>query len=280
MIKEVSSIANTGTLVRHLVKSFVFNGGEVQASLPGISSSMTDKQFFIYTQLEDSKDIMELLMVTDAIRRYNYRAEIDVHIPYVPYARQDRVMQEGEALSIAVMANLINSQNYAKVIIWDAHSDVTTALKNNCVNFHVKDLINPLFNGFTSTFISEDNAFLVAPDAGSIKKISEVSKKYRIPMIRADKHRDVKTGKITETIVYSDHVGDKDFLIVDDICDGGRTFIELAAKLKEKTTGKVYLYVTHGIFANGLELFEGKIDKIFCPNVFSKVQDHPLLVRI
>jgi ribose-phosphate pyrophosphokinase len=181
------------------------------------------------------------------------------------------------------MANLINSQNYREVNIWDAHSDVTPALINRVVSTPVEDIISEVVANssmYDRAIMNGRNTILVAPDAGSIKKISKVAQKFSYPMVRADKHRDVATGQITETVVYSENVGGKNFLIVDDICDGGRTFTELADKLRLLTTGKIMLYVTHGIFSKGLEVFEGKIDKIFCPNVFSTVQDHPILERM
>lgn len=220
--------------------SFIFNGGEIQVKVDVNNFYEGKVRCLIDARLESANDIMELFMVTDAIRTFEPKADIELQIPYVPYARQDRVMQEGEALGIVVMARLINAQKYSNIVIWDAHSDVTPALLHNSRNIHPKDLVRPVFTGQASnTYISNENTILVAPDAGSIKKVSAVAKEYSMPMVRADKHRDVKTGQITETIVYSEHVGDKDFLIIDDICDGGRTFIELAAKLREKTTGKI-----------------------------------------
>jgi ribose-phosphate pyrophosphokinase len=61
--------------------------------------------------------------------------------------------------------------------------------------------------------------------------------------------------------------GARDFLIVDDICDGGRTFIELAKVLRPLTSGQVKLYVTHGIFSAGFEALAG-LDRIFVANPF------------
>ena len=78
-------------------------------------------------------------------------------------------------------------------------------------------------------------------------------------MIECSKNRDVKTGKLTGFSVYTDDLNGKDCLIVDDICDGGGTFIGLAEKLKNKNSGKLYLAVSHGIFSNGftnLDCFE------------------------
>jgi ribose-phosphate pyrophosphokinase len=50
--------------------------------------------------------------------------------------------------------------------------------------------------------------------------------------------------------------------MVDDICDGGRTFIELAKELRGMGAEKVHLYVTHGFFTKGLSVFDGIIDVV------------------
>jgi len=61
----------------------------------------------------------------------------------------------------------------------------------------------------------------------------------------------------------------KNLVIVDDICDGGRTFIELARVLKEKGANKVALYVTHGIFSQGLDVLKEHIDHVYCVHAFN-----------
>ena len=114
-----------------------------------------------------------------------------------------------------------------------------------------------------------------------MKKTLEAAKELGLPMVRADKIRSTDTGEITGTVVYSEHIGSKDFLIADDICDGGRTFIELAKVLRPLTDGKIYLYVTHGIFSKGLDVFEGLIDGVYTANPFPKVDlNHKLLTVI
>jgi ribose-phosphate pyrophosphokinase len=56
-------------------------------------------------------------------------------------------------------------------------------------------------------------------------------------------------------------------LIVDDICDGGATFVALARKLREAGAIEVSLFVTHGIFSKGKDL-EG-IDNIYTTGSFT-----------
>lgn len=269
------------------LSNFLFSGGEVSVKLGMLTGGMV----VIKAILTNSDDVMKLLMLTDAIRRAspNKNPEIHLSLPYVPYARQDRVMVPGESLSIKVFCDLINSQNYDKVIIWDPHSDVTPALLNNCkvisqaevlknqLPFGPKDMtsIGKLAIEFEKMGEFIQNTVLVSPDAGANKKIGESAKLIGFKtVVRADKVRDPATGKITGTVVYSEHIGDRNFLIVDDICDGGRTFIELAKVLRPLTNGKIILYVTHGIFSQNLGVFKGFIDEIYCANSFEKYPDH------
>lgn len=250
-------------------KHFVFSGGEIQVGIPDHGSV----QFYsINAHIESSNDILTIMLVTDAIRRKTPKAAISLMCPYLPYARQDRVMESGEALSIKVMCDLINNQKFDKVTVWDVHSDVSLALLDRVKNFGPETFVQlvPLDKAKT---------VLVAPDAGSLKKVFKVSKGLGFwnDMVRADKTRSTKDGSITGSVVYSDHIGDNDFLIVDDICDGGKSFTELAKVLKPLTNGNIYLYVTHGIFANGLDIFED-FAQIYCPNPWSTVdRKHPLL---
>ncbi len=80
-----------------------------------------------------------------------------------------------------------------------------------------------------------------------------MSQALNLEFVRADKVRNPENGQIFGTEVFYDDFEGKPVLIVDDICDGGYTFLKLAEKLKEKNAGMVILYVTHGIFSKGLD---------------------------
>jgi ribose-phosphate pyrophosphokinase len=118
---------------------------------------------------------------------------------------------------------------------------------------------------------------LVSPDGGALKKIYDVAAEFQITdLVTAIKHRDIKTGKITHTEVPLkplEHEYDKKFVIVDDICDGGRTFIELAKAIKERThDSKIYLVVTHGIFSAGLLELSKYFEKIYTTNSVKEIE--------
>lgn len=262
-------------------KSFTFPGGEI-----GLKLNSHNLRFFdfrdqepvtIVARLQDAKDILSLAMVKDALGREKLKGrKIDLFMPYLPYARQDRVCDLGEALSLKVFCDYINFLNFSSVTIVDPHSDVGPVLLNNV---HVISQFN-IFDKWTAlnNRVLEGLVF-VAPDAGSNKKTSKLASYFNhTEFVRADKLRDLATGKIKETIVYCDDLKGKDVMIADDIVDGGRTFIELAKVLKQKNAGRICLYVTHGIFSQGMEvLFENGINEIWTTNSFKAIENHPFL---
>jgi ribose-phosphate pyrophosphokinase len=162
-------------------------------------------------------------------------------LPYLPGARQDR-RQTGEALSCKVYADLINGMHFKKVVAVDPHSDVMPALLNNLEVVHqhevIKEYSRILNQGFTG---------VIAPDVGAYKKAWKVAQLLQLPLYQAFKHRDMSTGKLSGFTCDTLSPSGK-YLVVDDICDGGGTFMGLAEMLglpKEQLA----LYVTHGIFS-------------------------------
>ena len=244
----------------------VFSGGEVNVTLPSHFPPVV-YNLVVQARLRNAEDIISLMMIKDALDRHiraKYSATLSLH--YVPYARQDRVCNEGEALSIKVFADLVNSMGFDTVYTLDNHSEVSTALINNVANIPVENILE---RNLPWDLVSED-LVLCSPDAGANKKSYNVAKALGISeVIRADKRRDVSTGKITGTEVFCGDLEGKNVLVVDDICDGGYTFIKLAEKLKEKNAGDLYLYVTHGIFSKGVDcLIEAGYSRVFTTNSF------------
>lgn len=233
----------------------------------------------------DNDDLINLMLLVDAVRR-EYDVELSLSIPYFPYARQDRVCNKGESLSVKVIADIINSLNFKNVYVMDPHSDVVGAVLNN---FKQVDVTQQIVSAFYETYDRSKHNYLVSPDAGANKKVQKYAKAIceRTPhldgIIKADKVRDTATGKITDTIVHCGDLGDANLLVVDDICDNGGTFIPLAERLRGITAGSVNLFVTHGLFNSGVDKFYGIFDKIFTANSMMKPEfsdTHGILVSL
>jgi len=209
----------------------------------------------------------EIAQCVDVLRQKNNRIEIKLIMPYIPYARQDRPMVRNDSFSLRVFADLLNSLNLDKVIVVDAHSNVSTALIRNCVHIEQHQLISysPIL------VIFPKDCVLVAPDEGSLKKINKVADVVKpAGVVVMSKERDVSTGQIIGSSIVSSpfqSLEGRTCTIVDDICDGGATFISIAQKLKEAGVERVYLWVTHGIFSKGLTpLLEQGIDGVYTTN--------------
>jgi ribose-phosphate pyrophosphokinase len=104
------------------------------------------------------------------------------------------------------------------------------------------------------------------PDKGALEKHKLLYLDF--PYMYGEKVRDQQSGRIISYAVkqsnnYEAQIGDR-ILIVDDICDGGATFVLLAHKLLELGIKEVNLFVTHGIFSKGLRpLYDAGIKRIF-----------------
>lgn len=246
------------------LKIFKFPGGEINVQVLGDKRNPWG-ECKIIAKIRNSDDVMTLLLLTDACKRlWGKDTRITLVLPYIPYAQQDRVCNEGEALSIKVFADLINAQNYQEVVVYDPHSDVATALINNCTIVEQKELLSGISN-----YVDVSSTILAVPDAGAQKKAYKVMKNSKFAdIIECGKIRDTQTGRIINTTVYAtkEDIQDKDILVIDDICVGGRTFIELGKKLKELTNGKLYLYTTHGIYSNGCHELLKYYDHLFTVN--------------
>jgi ribose-phosphate pyrophosphokinase len=246
-------------------KSLTFYGGEPHIKIePGFD---VNQIVTVTHRLKSFNDFGLLCVAIDALKRMGV-AKINLFIPYFPAARQDRVMVPGEPLSVKVYADIINAMQLNKVTVFDAHSEVTPALLNNCEVISNHAFVAEVVKRLGSTIK------LISPDGGALKKIYKVSEYLNgMEVVECGKSRDVKTGKLSGFRVYNDDLGGSDCLIVDDICDGGGTFIGLAEALKAKNAGNLYLAVSHGIFSKGYNVLAGSFTKIFTTNSFRDIDD-------
>jgi ribose-phosphate pyrophosphokinase len=230
----------------------------------------------IASRLNSFLDLEVIICATQALRGVGVK-EINLYIPYFLGGRSDRKFSEGGVNYIKdVIAPIINSQNYNAVQVMDPHSDVMEACINNIHKTNNFKLVDDALSYLIGED-EEDQIVLVSPDAGAYKKVFDVAKEFNIEnVITASKVRDINNGKILRTEVPSIEKYDDDmkYVIVDDICDGGRTFIELAKAIKEqKPNAKIYLVVTHGIFSYGFDPLVQYFDGIYCTNSVKDNQD-------
>lgn len=201
------------------------------------------------------------MFLVDSVNEQGGKVE-NLVIPYVPGARQDRINPTGDILFAAKSyAGMINARKFSRVIMLDPHSKVITKLIKRSEQFPLeqvaKEIPDKRYTG------------IIAPDAGAGTRALKFAGEYGLPVTLATKQRDVSTGALSGFLV---DVKPGHYLVVDDICDGGGTFVGLGEKIMEQGA-TADLYVSHGIFSKGTrrlrELYKNiyTTDSLFQPPV-------------
>lgn len=243
------------------VKRFSFSGGERHVELLDPKIWGVDK---VVARIQSSDDLIDLFLLTDILNnedRLSKNAEL--FIPYFPYARQDRYTAASVSFSLRVFANMINSLPYKKVNTFCLHSTVSNALINNVKEVHFDDYV------IRAKYCIENNEMLnyASPDLGGIKRIESVLGENNL--IIGLKKRNPKNGEVRYNDIIGSITNNNPILIVDDICDGGATFIGFAELLRQKgITNELFLFVGHGIFSKGLEPLKKHFVQVFTTNSF------------
>jgi len=252
-------------------KFWTFPGGErsVKLTPDGQTNCMPIQ---MRMDFKSSDDLVDMILAVNALRHmYGQDVSIELTVPYFPFSRQDRVMTDGESFGLQSAVDMIKMCNFVSVTTWDIHSDVAGAMFSAGVfrNVSQADLWADSIRAMTKT----ETTVIVSPDAGALKKIYKVAEATGQSVVEAKKIRDVATGHIVKTEVDGSKIsGFERVVIVDDICDGGRTFIELAKVIRDSGfKGTLVLCVTHGIFSKGLDVFTENFDEIYTMNNINNV---------
>lgn len=238
-----------------------FPAGELRINIEYVPDNT---QVDIEMKFQGSDDIMALLLLENAL---SYKGcEVDtLIIPYFPYGRQDRVCNPGESYSLWVLQQLINDLG-CNVIVMDPHSNTQVEGLNSCVAVEQHEIWREVIRSLGRDII------IVVPDKGATEKSQKISDVLDLPLIYCTKDRDTLTGKILGFTVKG-AVAEGTYVIVDDICDGGGTFVGLAQELKDLGATKIILCTTHGIFSKGIDvLLESGIDEIYTTDSMVQVQ--------
>lgn len=251
----------------------VFQGGEQNIRIRNMCRDdfLEGSSVIVTHRLNSSNAIMQLLMARDALRRLG-ALSVSAFIPYFPYARQDRVCNTGEALSLSMFADMLNySGNFNPVYIFDPHSDVTGAVVDDPRIITNAKLVRFALDEIAIDGVRVADTAIVVPDGGAIKKINKLitALNWKGGVVDCTKHRDLATNQPGNAKVLNpDEVDDKVCVVIDDICDGGRTFVNLADELAQHSPRECRLVVSHGIFSYGTDQLRERYSRIYTTDSF------------
>lgn len=211
--------------------------------------------------------LQEVLAVKSALEMA--ATNITLYAPYILGGRSDRRFQDnGTDYLSGVIAPILNECDFDGIVTLDPHSQ---AMGQSINGLREKSL-----RGFHRWIDGQiGHAAVVSPDKGAEARASlyhETAGSENCTFIQCQKVRDIATGKIMESSLPAglDFSGE-DVVIVDDICDGGATFLSLGKKIRDANCGKLYLAVTHGIFSKGFSELRKVFDLILCTDSFVTV---------
>lgn len=200
---------------------------------------------FIISPATDWNGIMAVA-IADEVLKVN-GVEATFVIPYFPFSRHDRRNDHSDSSPVPWVLQLLE---HVDAVTIDPHSDVSGVLPHFAQSEVVKS--------FAEQGIFESDPVIVIPDAGAAKKAYSWIPKG-MDYVQALKTRDVKTGALSGfQVIDSENVFNKSngltrhAVIIDDICDGGGTFLGLAEELKKAGAQNLILGVTHGLFTKGI----------------------------
>jgi ribose-phosphate pyrophosphokinase len=204
--------------------------------------------------------IMEMALMGDAIRRGAPKTMIAV-VPYLGYARQDKIHRPGEPVSARVIAKFLEVSKYKEVITVDLHNDAIVGFFQVPVT-HLTAL--DLLAVEAKKNINLKNAIVVSPDVGGTKRARNLAYALDLPIIVMEKKRYLDRHDVSESYEIIGHVKGKIAIIIDDIISTGGTIAHSAKSLKDAGATSVIVLATHGVLAGEAKekLAEAPVDDI------------------
>lgn len=270
IIKDGISNSDISCVISH------FPDGQQQVKInSGAMFQAYPEPVLIKARLNDFRDI-ELIACSAASLRNLGVKEIHLHSPYFLGSRSDRNFEHGSNNYLKqVICPMINALNFESVTVLDPHSDCLEMGLNNFKRIDNYEFVKWALMDINSNPDAQEKTIFISPDGGALKKIYKVADyvNFKGDVITCSKYRD-NDGNLTRVNVPLNedmrYYENKAFVIIDDICDGGATFINIAKEIKQNlpVESKIFLIVTHGIFSKGLLELNEYFEKVYTTNSY------------
>jgi ribose-phosphate pyrophosphokinase len=197
------------------------------------------------TSFPANDNLMELLILTDALRRSSAR-RITAVLPYFGYARQDRKSASRTPISAKLVANLITEAGVNRVITLDLHA----AQIQGFFDIPTDNLYSaPVMTRDIKDNYDNSKVMIVSPDVGGVARARAIAQRIGADLAIVDKRRP-KAG-VSEVMNIIGDVSGQHCILIDDIVDSGGTLVNAAEALLKAGALEVSAYITHGVLSNG-----------------------------
>ncbi len=223
--------------------------------------------------------LMQLAFLASAAKR-NGAKKVTAVVPYLAYARQDKIFLSGETISIEAIAAMLKAAGTDQLITINVHSE--PALKLFPFPAKTISAIPLLAKYFVKKGVKK--AFVLSPDKGAMYIAQQAQTVLGGEVGALQKQRDRYTGQTTQTAQGLDVKG-KTVIIFDDIISTGGTIVGAAKILKENGAAHVYTACVHGLLIGDAEkrILDAGVEEIVAtdsvPSKNSKVTLAPLIAQ-
>lgn len=235
-----NSIANCLNVKSVPVDLRVFSDGESKVK---ISADLSNKICIVVQSTYppvDSNFMQTLMIISNC---YNAGAsEVIAVVPYMGYARQDRVFLEGELITISLIANLFECVGIKNLITVDIHSlKALSYFKFNAINISsICILADYAIKNFNL-----DNPIVISPDVGGIDRAKAFSKRLNSPFFGLNKSRNRITGDISIEEKLEMDITNHDIILLDDMISSGGTILKAIEILKKNNCRRIFVMCVH-----------------------------------
>jgi len=258
------------------VLSKIFPDGESYVRIEG---SVKNEEIAIVqtTCKPQDTNLVQLAFIANAAKR-NGAKRVTAIIPYLAYARQDKMFLEGENVSVETVATMLNAAGVDRLVTVNIHAE--DALGRFPFPAKTVSAIPLLADHFVRKGCKE--AFALAPDKGALYIAEQAKAVLGGECGNLQKQRDRYTGQTTQSAKHLDVKG-KVVIIFDDIISTGGTIVGAAKILKEQGATKVFATCVHGLLIGDAErrILDAGVEEIVStdsvPSKNSKVSLAPLL---
>ena len=245
------------------IKVGTFSDGEINVE---ITENVRGKDTFVIqsTNFPAEKNLMELILIIDALKRASVRS-ITAVIPYFGYSRQDRRIRSARVpISAKVVADMLSNAGVTRIITLDIHSEQIQGFFSfpmdniYTANLMVKDLLDNH---------NVEDLQVVSPDTGGVIRARSVAKTLGVKDLAIIDKRREKANE-SEVINLIGDVENKVCIVPDDLIDTAGTLSNASHALKEKGAKEIIAYITHPVLSgNAIEnLNNSAIDKLIVSN--------------
>ena len=255
----------------------VFPDGENYVRLEG---NVQNEEVAIIQTTSPPQDarLIQLAFIADAAKR-NGAEKITAVVPYLAYARQDKVFLEGEPISADTVARMLNAAGVERLITVNFREEMLSQFPFPAMNLSAIPLLAEYF-----LKRGHSEAFAVSPDKGAIRIAEEAQKTLGGECGYLEKTRDRYSGLVSMEAKTFD-VKDKTVIIFDDIISSGGTIVAAAKILRELGPRHIYVACVHPLLIGQAEqlILRAGVEEIVgtdsVPSSVSKVSLAPIISR-